>query len=390
MFNDREKKNSDYGLELLVNQNKVKSQDDNVNVNNFDNQDNDEVILNNNTILLDENDSVEVESVEENNSFHSNNNEDTFPHVHRTNNIGMSNRMDSPHPFQNNTQNQTQFKTSAFESMTNNETNSNQFKNATTFNFDKDDSESAEEYDNIQPKKTYEEIMNEKYELLYKIDALKKKGISIPGTVTIESSIDEIKYVYNRVVKDRERLNGVKFARKMLIACCTGIEFLNNRFDPFDFKLDGWSESVHENINDYDEIFEELHEKYKSKTKIAPELKLLFSLGGSAFMFHLTNSMFKNSMPGMENIMKENPELMKQFQSAALNSMSNSGNPGMANFLGMSNNMTQEQPHPSQYQTPRQNFNKPTREMKPPVGVDEIIKELDLNDDIDVDNLLNE
>ena len=46
-------------------------------------------------------------------------------------------------------------------------------------------------------------------------------------------------------------------------------------------------------------------------------------LGGSSFMFHLTNSMFKNSMPGMQNILKENPELMRQFQSAAVNSMNN-------------------------------------------------------------------
>ena len=43
----------------------------------------------------------------------------------------------------------------------------------------------------------------------------------------------------------------------MLIAFVTAIEFLNNRFDPFDVKLDGWSESVHEGINDYDDIFEE-------------------------------------------------------------------------------------------------------------------------------------
>ena len=31
---------------------------------------------------------------------------------------------------------------------------------------------------------------------------------------------------------------------KMLMACVTGIEYLNNRFDPFDVKLEGWSESV--------------------------------------------------------------------------------------------------------------------------------------------------
>ena len=59
-----------------------------------------------------------------------------------------------------------------------------------------------------------------------------------------------------------------------MMACCSGIEFLNNRFDPFDLKLDGWSESVHENVNDYNEVFEELHEKYKTKAQISPELRL--------------------------------------------------------------------------------------------------------------------
>ena len=52
---------------------------------------------------------------------------------------------------------------------------------------------------------------------------------------------------------------------------------------------------------------------------MAPELRLLLSLGGSAFMFHLTNTMFKSSLPGMEDVMRQNPDLMKQFASAAAN-----------------------------------------------------------------------
>ena len=79
----------------------------------------------------------------------------------------------------------------------------------------------------------------------------------------------------------------------------------------------------HEGIHDYDDIFEELHEKYKSKAKMAPELRLLLSLGGSAFMFHLTNTMFKSSLPGMEDVMRQNPDLMKQFAAATANTMSN-------------------------------------------------------------------
>jgi hypothetical protein len=47
----------------------------------------------------------------------------------------------------------------------------------------------------------------------------------------------------------------------------------------------------------------------------------MFMLGGSAFMFHMTNSMFKTSMPGMDQVLKQNPELMKQFAAATANTM---------------------------------------------------------------------
>jgi hypothetical protein len=118
----------------------------------------------------------------------------------------------------------------------------------------------------------------------------------------------------------------------MMMAFINGLEFLNNKFDPFDIKLEGWGEQINENIQDYDEIFAELHEKYKSKAKIAPELKLLFQLAGSGIMIHMTNSMFKTSMPGMDDILRQNPDLMKQFQNAAVNSMGNS-NPGFSGFM---------------------------------------------------------
>ena len=32
---------------------------------------------------------------------------------------------------------------------------------------------------------------------------------------------------------------------------------------------------VMENIEDYDDVFEDLHEKYHTKVKVAPEIKLL-------------------------------------------------------------------------------------------------------------------
>jgi hypothetical protein len=96
--------------------------------------------------------------------------------------------------------------------------------------------------------------------------------------------------------------------------------------------LDGWGEQINENITDYDEIFGELYEKYKSRASMAPELKLLFQLGGSAMMVHMTNTLFKSAMPGMDDILRQNPDLMRQFQTAAVNTMGQN-NPGFGGFM---------------------------------------------------------
>ena len=194
-----------------------------------------------------------------------------------------------------------------------------------------------------QPQLTKEELLREKFKYVKKLEDLEKKGIRLTKKYDMESSLSEMKGEYETHVEERERRNSVKFQGKMLMACITGIEFLNNKFDPFDLKLDGWSEQINENIDDYDEIFGELHEKYKSKAKMAPELKLLFQLGGSAIMLHMTNTMFKSAMPGMDDIMRQNPELMQQFTQAAVSSMSqqqNRGNGGGGGGSGFGNFMS--------------------------------------------------
>ena len=67
-----------------------------------------------------------------------------------------------------------------------------------------------------------------------------------------------------------------------------------------------------------------LNEKYGGEgDNIAPEIRLLLTLAGSAFMFHLTNTMFKSSIPGMDDVLRQNPELMKQFAEAAVGTMNN-------------------------------------------------------------------
>ena len=227
-------------------------------------------------------------------------------------------------------------------------------------------------------RKSSADIKNEKAELLYQFDRMEKKGMKVPKKFTMDSRLSEMKEEFDRIRRDKEVDMSIAFQRKMMLACVTGIEFVNNKFDPFDVKLDGWSESIHESVDDYDDIFEELHHKYKSKSKMAPELKLLFSLGGSAFMFHLTNTMFKSSLPEVGDVLKQNPELMRQFASATANTMANSGKDktGMSGmFSNMFGNAGQNQAssHPPQ-QTPS---------MQGPSGLDDILKNINSDNDDD-------
>jgi len=194
-----------------------------------------------------------------------------------------------------------------------------------------------------KPQLSREETLREKFKYLKKLEDIEKKGATLSKQYSMDSSLEEMMGEYEMIISEKEKSNSMKFQGKMLMACITGLEFLNNKFDPFDLKLDGWAEQVDENIDEYDEIFAELHEKYKSKSKIAPELKLLFQLGGSAIMLHMTNSMFRSSMPSMDDVMRQNPDLMQQFTQAAVNSMGEQ-NPGFSGFM---NNMMNSGEMPS-------------------------------------------
>jgi hypothetical protein len=159
----------------------------------------------------------------------------------------------------------------------------------------------------------------EKKEILYQFDRLKSKGVKVPYDFNMNSDINEMRNSYERIKREKSIDSSIRFQRKMMMGFVTGFEFLNNRYDPFSIELDGWSEQVHETIDDYDDIFEELHEKYKETgSDMAPELRLLISLGGSAFMFHLTKRMFSNTkLPKVEEVLQKNPDLMKKFQEAS-------------------------------------------------------------------------
>ena len=176
-----------------------------------------------------------------------------------------------------------------------------------------------------------EEERKEKADLLNKLQRLEGKGLQVAKRFTMDNTLEEIKQEYTRLVDSRNLEASLRFQRQALMSVVTGLEWANGRFDPFDVKLDGWSEAVHENVEDFDEIFEELYDKYKERGKMPPEARLMMALAGSGFMCHVSNTFLKSRMGSVstDDILKNNPDLARQFATAA----AQQAGPGFGNFM---------------------------------------------------------
>jgi len=176
---------------------------------------------------------------------------------------------------------------------------------------------------------TKDEIVSEKMDLLYRYGRLEGNGYTSGLNLNMRTPLETLRSEVNKLERMRNVQRSIRTQRKLLISFASGTEYVNKRYNPYKFSLDGWSGEVLENIGDYDEVFEELHDKYKESVQMAPELKLLTMVGGSGLMFHLSNTLFKSSTPQLNDILQKNPDIMAQIQREALNSMAtaNSSDP---------------------------------------------------------------
>ena len=159
-----------------------------------------------------------------------------------------------------------------------------------------------------------EEEVKEKQRMLTKLRRLEADGIK-GSRLTMTNSLDDIKAEYDGLTDSKNLEASIRFQRNALMTFVSGVEMLNDKVGhklPMKPRLKGWSESVHTNVGDFDDIFEELYDLYKDKAKMHPLLRLVGTLGVSATMYHLTNTMAERSgIPGMADLMNDDPELQR-------------------------------------------------------------------------------
>lgn len=164
-------------------------------------------------------------------------------------------------------------------------------------------------------KKKFPSVLAEKHDLLFRMNRMVTRGGKQSRKMTAGDSLDELRGECERMQREIETEKSVKFQRSLMTSFATGVECLNARWNMFGLRLDGWSQSLQEDMDNYNEVFEELHAKYSTKSTMPPEIKLVMMIASSAFMFHMSKSMF-SSVPGMEEAMRDDPELARRVAAA--------------------------------------------------------------------------
>jgi len=168
-----------------------------------------------------------------------------------------------------------------------------------------------------------QEIRMKKIELLRRLSEIKSKGYSLTKEYDFNSSIEEMEYEYALLKSFADKTNGVKIYKNILLNGISLMEFLNDKYDPFDFKLKGWSEHMSVEVDSYEDIFEELYEKYKGTGKSTPaEVRLILLILASGAAYHFSRTQLggipgvSSAATGVINKMMANPKKDSQFMSA--------------------------------------------------------------------------
>jgi len=182
------------------------------------------------------------------------------------------------------------------------------------------------------------EKRRKKRAMIKKLEEWHDKGLHKNNShFNMDSNFEEVEDEYETALEDKRKKDSIKLQGWWFMTFVNSVEYANTAFNPFDINLDGWGEQVSEDLDSYEEIFSELHEKYKGG-KLAPELSLLLRLGFSAAVVNFTNKALSTSVPGFNDVIRQSPELMKAFTNATVNSMSQQS-PGFA----FANNLMREQ-----------------------------------------------
>ena len=179
--------------------------------------------------------------------------------------------------------------------------------------------------DNFLPKETtFEakrpmsnlEINKRKRELIRYFERCEKRGKGPARRFTMDDSLEEMELEKKAMASDAN----VEFVMQLMewgtISFASGAEYLGDAVPRLGIKLKGYSQNVNDTMDEYYEVFDELIDDWGDTIKFSPGMKYVMLLVRGAIATHTANKLTSAFGPDVMDVMKSNPDLMKNFVNA--------------------------------------------------------------------------
>lgn len=122
-------------------------------------------------------------------------------------------------------------------------------------------------------------LNQKKLTVLRDLGGLVTQGVILSQNYSMESNYDDMIDELNLHKSVRSKIRGMKMINGGLISFIKGVEWLNDKYDPFDMKFNGeWSKDISNNPEDFYDSTSELVDKYLSRMDMSPELNFLIAV----------------------------------------------------------------------------------------------------------------
>ena len=131
------------------------------------------------------------------------------------------------------------------------------------------------------------EIEREKQGYLLELMKYKTDGIQLTRDYTMDDSLVDIQFEFDRIKNQLETVSNVAFVRDMLFLGFQGIELANSKWGPV-LELQGWSGAVQEDKEKYNRVLERLYKKHWRFGSMSPEAEFGWLIGSSMVRHHIS------------------------------------------------------------------------------------------------------
>jgi len=189
--------------------------------------------------------------------------------------------------------------------------------NRSNYNSTKDDKQ--EKTDGPRLENSEDDLRLRKYNLLIKLAELKRSGVPLTQDYDMQSDYKTMEFEYDLQHSLRSKRNGIDMLSGITFLGTKMIEMANDAYNPFEFKLQGWADSINKDMDKHYDLFGELYEKYfgVNGKKYPPEIRLMFALSYSAIQFGATRKLVEK-MPTLNSILQMNPDITDDLRQKAI------------------------------------------------------------------------